>query len=52
VGTSPYLLAAVLDRFLGLYTSINAFSQLVARMPPEEEPLHTWPPRAGEQILL
>lgn len=52
VGTSPYLLAAVLDRFLGLYTSLNAFSQLVARMPPEEEPLHIWPPRAGEQILL
>jgi len=52
VGTSPYLLAAVLDRFLGLYASINAFTQLVARMPPDEEPLHVWPPRAGEQSLL
>jgi type VI secretion system protein ImpG len=52
VGTSPYLLAAVLDRFLGLYASINSFSQLVARVPPDEEPLQTWPARAGEQTLL
>jgi len=52
VGTSPYLLAAVLDRFLGLYASINSFTQLVARMPPDEEPLHSWPPRAGEQTLV
>jgi type VI secretion system protein ImpG len=52
VGTSPYLLAAVLDRFLGLYASINSFSQLVARVPPDEEPLKTWPARAGEQSLL
>ena len=51
-GTSPYLLASVLECFLGLYASINSFTQLVARMPPEEEPLHTWPPRAGEQTLL
>lgn len=51
-GTSPYLLAAVLDRFLGLYTSINSFTQLVARMPPDEEPLHTWPPRAGDHLLV
>ena len=51
-GTSPYLLAAVLERFLGLYASINSFTQLVARVPPDEEPLHTWPPRAGEQALL
>ncbi len=52
VGTSPYLLAAVLDRFLGLYTSLNSFTQLVARMPPDEEPLHTWPPRAGDHLLV
>jgi type VI secretion system protein ImpG len=52
IGTSPYLLGAVLDRFLGLYASINSFTQLVARMPPDEEPLHVWPVRAGEQTLL
>jgi type VI secretion system protein ImpG len=42
----------VLERFLGLYVSINSFSQLVARMPPDEELVSRWPPRAGEQILL
>ena len=51
-GTSPYVLAAVLERFLGLYVSINSFTQLVARMPPDEELVSQWPPRAGEQILL
>jgi type VI secretion system protein ImpG len=51
-GTNPYLLAAVLERFLALYVSINSFSQLVARMPPDEELLSQWPPRAGDQILL
>lgn len=51
-GTSPYLLAAVLDRFLGLYTAINAFTQLVVRMAPDQETVYTWPPRAGEQTLL
>jgi type VI secretion system protein ImpG len=51
-GTSPFVLAAVLERFLGLYVSINSFSQLVARMPPDEELVSRWPPRAGEQILL
>jgi type VI secretion system protein ImpG len=51
-GTSPYVLAAVLERFVGLYVSINSFSQLVARMPPDEELVSRWPPRAGEQILL
>jgi len=51
-GASPYLLAAVLERFLGLYTSINSFTQLVARMPPDEEPLHTWAPRAGDHPLV
>jgi type VI secretion system protein ImpG len=52
VGTSPILLATVLDRFLGLYAALNSFTQLVARTPPDEEPLHAWPARAGAQILL
>ena len=52
VGTGVYLFAAVLERFLGLYTSLNSFTQLVARCQQDEEPLGTWAPRAGEQILL
>ncbi len=52
VGSGAYLFAAVIECFLGLYTSLNSFTQLVARVEQDEEPLRTWPPRAGEQILL
>jgi type VI secretion system protein ImpG len=52
VGTSLVLFASVLERFLGLYTTINAFSQLVARTKQGEAPIKVWPPRAGEQPLL
>ena len=52
VGTGVYLFASVLERFLGLYTTINAFTQLVARTTQGEGPLKTWPPRAGDQQLI
>jgi type VI secretion system protein ImpG len=41
-----------LEKFLGLYASLNSFTQLVATTQQREEPLRQWPPRAGEQILL
>ena len=46
------VLASVLERFLGLYVSINSFSQLVARTRQREGILRRWPPRAGERTLL
>jgi type VI secretion system protein ImpG len=52
VGTGAFLFACVLERFLGLYASINSFSQLVARSKQGEGYLKKWPPRAGEQLLL
>ena len=52
VGSGVYLFASVLERFLGLYSSLNSFTQLVARTRQRKEPLKRWPPRAGEQILL
>jgi type VI secretion system protein ImpG len=52
VGTGVYLFASVLERFFGLYSSLNSFTQLVARTRQRKEPLRRWPPRAGEQILL
>jgi type VI secretion system protein ImpG len=52
VGTSVLLFAAVLERFLGLYVSLNSFSQLVARSQKGESVLKKWPPRAGEQALI
>jgi type VI secretion system protein ImpG len=52
VGGGAYLFAAVLERFLGLYVSMNSFSQLRARTRQRKEILRQWPPRAGQKILL
>ena len=52
VGGGVYLFAAVLECFLGLYVSMNSFSQLVVRTPQRKEVLKQWPPRAGYKILL
>jgi type VI secretion system protein ImpG len=52
VGTGTFLFASVLERFLGLYASINSFSQLVARTKQGEGPFKKWRPRAGEHQLL
>jgi type VI secretion system protein ImpG len=52
VGGGVYLFASVLERFLGLYVSMNSFSQLVARTSQRKEPLKEWPPRAGQTVLL
>jgi type VI secretion system protein ImpG len=52
VGTGVFLFASVLERFLGLYASINSFSQLIARTRQAEGYFKKWPPRAGEMPLL
>ena len=52
VGTGVFLVASVLERFLGQYTSINSFTQLVAKTIQGEGVLKKWPPRAGELALL
>ena len=51
-GSGLYLFAAVIDRFLAGYASMNSFSQLVARSTLRKEVLGKWPPRAGTQTLL
>jgi type VI secretion system protein ImpG len=51
-GSGVYLFASVLEKFLALYTSMNSFSQLVARSRQRKEPLGEWPPRAGQSILM
>lgn len=51
-GSSPFLFASVLERFLGLYTQINSFVQLTVMLQGREEPMRTWSPRSGEQTLL
>ncbi|HEY0546750.1 MAG TPA: type VI secretion system baseplate subunit TssF [Pyrinomonadaceae bacterium] len=52
VGSGLYLFASVLERFLGLYASINSFNQLVAQTKQREGVLKRWQPRAGDHILL
>jgi type VI secretion system protein ImpG len=52
VGSGLFLFAAVLERFLGLYSSVNSFSQLVARVKQREGIFKRWTPRAGEQVIL
>jgi type VI secretion system protein ImpG len=52
VGTGLLLFACVLERFLGLYVSINSFSELVATTKQRQGILKRWPPRAGELPLL
>lgn len=52
VGSGMFLFACVLERFLGLYASINSFNQLVLRTDQREEIIKRFPPRAGEQELL
>ena len=46
-----YLFATVLEEFLALYVSLNAFSQLTVRGKQKGE-IYAWPPRVGKQTLL
>lgn len=50
-GAGVYLFASVLERFLGLYVSLNGFTQLVVSTRQRKEVLKTWRPRAGTSIL-
>jgi type VI secretion system protein ImpG len=52
VGTGVFLFASVLEHFLGLYATLNSFSQLVAKIKQGEGIVKKWPPRAGEHQLL
>ncbi len=51
-GTGYFLFASVLEAFLGLYCSVNSFTQTVARVVRREGVFKRWPPRAGEKRLL
>jgi type VI secretion system protein ImpG len=51
-GGGVFLFAAVIDHFLGLYASLNSFSQLVVKTRQRRGVLKEWPPRAGQVILM
>ena len=51
-GGGLYLFASVLERFLGLYASVNSFCVLAARSQQRKGMLREWAPRAGWKPLL
>jgi len=50
-GNGVFLFAAVLERFLALYCTVNSFTKLVVITKQREGELRRWPPRAGERVL-
>jgi len=50
--TGMFLFASVLERFFGLYVSINSFTQLVLKIKDREEVVKKFAPRAGERPLI
>jgi type VI secretion system protein ImpG len=51
-GSGVFLFASVLERFLGLYTAVNSFTQTAAVVRQRGGVMKKWPPRAGEVQLL
>lgn len=51
-GSSAFLLASVLNHFMALYASVNAFTQLVIKSDQREGTWKRWPPMAGQQMVL
>ncbi len=52
VGTGLFLFAAVLERFLSQYVSVNSFCQFEMKTLQREGTVKLWPPRSGKQVLL
>lgn len=52
VGGSALMFAAVVERFFGLYTSINSFTRLKVTSSQRSGVWKTWPPRSGARQLL
>ena len=51
-GSGVYLLASVLERFMGMNASLNSFCVLAARSTQRKELIREWSPRAGFKALL
>jgi type VI secretion system protein ImpG len=51
VGNGAFLLASVLNRFFGLYSGLNSFTQLCVTTRQRKGVVWAWPPRTGEQIV-
>jgi type VI secretion system protein ImpG len=51
-GSSPFLLAAVLNHFFSMFISINSFSQLTIKKQHEKRIWKQWAPMIGNQSIL
>lgn len=51
-GTGAYLFASVLERFMGLFATLNSFTLTTVRVQGVDTPLIVGAPRAGSQTLL
>ncbi|HWB00723.1 MAG TPA: type VI secretion system baseplate subunit TssF, partial [Pirellulales bacterium] len=51
-GSGSFLFASVLERFLGLYASINSATRLSARSKQRGALIKRWPFRAGDRTLI
>jgi type VI secretion system protein ImpG len=51
-GGGVFLFSSVLERFFGLYASVNSFSRLSVRTRQRKGALREWAPRAGSKALL
>jgi type VI secretion system protein ImpG len=51
-GGGVFLFGTVLERFLGLYASMNSFSVLALKSKQRKRTIHEWAPRAGWKPLL
>ncbi len=51
-GSGVFLFGTVLERFFGLYASINSFSILTAHSRQRKRPVFEWPARAGWKPLI
>ncbi|TDR79832.1 type VI secretion system baseplate subunit TssF [Paludibacterium purpuratum] len=52
VGGSPYLFAALLERFFALYCTPNSFTRLHVHAGPDQEEIAQWPARAGQALVI
>jgi type VI secretion system protein ImpG len=51
-GSGAFLLASILERFFGLYSAVNSFTQLRVSTLQRKGVVWAWPPRTGEQIVV
>jgi type VI secretion system protein ImpG len=51
-GSGLFLFASVLERFFGLYCSVNSFTKLIATTKGRDGELRRWPPRMGDKVLV